>query len=131
MVMGPGLRRDDSVAQLPALALALVPRRTSSSSEDETDGTCSPSEAREMATRVLLKTDSAPPACAVRLLSSSDTSTLCSPLPSSATLPGVAEVRTSALSGALIGARQWLKVRQRRSKGLRREASTTTSLARA
>src|ERR1700712_1478094 len=102
--------------------------RTSSSSEDDTDGTCSPSEAREMATRVLLKTVSAP-VCAFKLLSSSVTSTLYWPLPSSVTLPGVADDSTSAFSGGEIGARPWLKERKRRSNGLRLEASTTTSLA--
>src|SRR5437660_1571501 len=83
---------------------ALVPRRTSSRSDDDTEGTCSPSEAREIETRVLLNTASAPFVCAARLPSNSETSTLCSPLESSATLPGAAEVRISALSGALIGA---------------------------
>src|SRR5919197_6705881 len=92
------------------------PMRISSSSEDDTDGTCSPSEAREMATRVLLKTPSTPPApCAFRLLSSSETSTLFWPLLSSATLPGVAEVRISAFSLAAIGARPCEKERKRRS----------------
>src|SRR3984893_15090879 len=103
--------------QLPALAV--TPKRTSSSSEEDTDGTWAPSEAREIATRVLLKTVSAA-AWALRLLSSSATSTLYWPLESSATLPGVAEVRISALSGAAIGARPWEKVRKRRSYGLRR-----------
>ena len=65
-----------------------------------TTGTCSPSDARETATRVLLKTVSAPAACALRLFSSSATSTLFRPLKSSATLPGTADVRISALSGA-------------------------------
>jgi len=36
-------------------------------------------------------------------------------LESSATLPGVAEDKISALSGAVIGARPWEKVRKRRS----------------
>src|SRR4029450_6806169 len=77
------------------------PKRMSSSSEDDTDGTCSPSEAREMATRVLLKTLSMPGApCAFKWLRSSAISTLFWPLESSPTLPGVAEVRISALSGA-------------------------------
>src|SRR5438477_5402450 len=51
------------------------PMLMSSSSEDDTEGTCSPSDAREIATRVLLKAVSAP-AWAARLLSSSDISTL-------------------------------------------------------
>src|SRR5215813_5925953 len=51
---------------------AQPPRRISSVSEDDTDGTCSPSEAREMATRVLLKTLSMPGApCAFKWLRSS------------------------------------------------------------
>src|SRR6266568_6586428 len=115
--------------QPPVVSVAL--RGTSSASEEDTEGTCSPSEAREIATRVLLKRLSTPPPSALRLLSSSDISTEWVPSESSATLPGVAEVRISALSGALIGARPWEKARNRRSYGLRREASTTTSLARA
>ena len=101
----------------PLLACRLVAsKRTSSISEEDTEGTCSPSEAREIATRVLLKTASAPAVgCALMLLSSSVTSTLYWPLESSATLPGVAEDRISALSGALIGARPWEKARKRRS----------------
>src|SRR5216684_1613059 len=82
------------------------PKRTSSSSDDDTDGTCSPSEAREIATRVLLKALSAP-AWAVRLFRSSATSTLYGPLESSATLPGVAALSTIVFSGGLIGARPW------------------------
>ena len=46
--------------QLPAFSGVAEPKRTSSRSEDETEGTCSPSEARETATRVLLKAASAP-----------------------------------------------------------------------
>src|SRR3954451_14799656 len=112
---------------------SLIPRRTSSTSEDDTEGTCSPSDDLATATRVLLKTVSAPagfsawaadlsasPAdlsarSAVRLLSNSAISTEYCPAESSATLPGVAEVRTSALSDALIGARPWEKARKRRS----------------
>src|SRR3984885_12504761 len=126
--MGPCFRRDDQNGYLPAL----VPLKgTSSSKDDDTEGACSPSEAREIATRVLLKTVSAPASLALRLLSSSATSTLYGPLESSATLPGVADDRISALSGAMIGARPWEKARNRRSYGLRREASMTTSLVRA
>src|SRR5215470_23766 len=96
-------------------AVAYPPMRISSVSEDDTLGTCSPSEAREMATRVLLKTLSTPVPSLPKLLSSSETSTLFWPLLSSATLPGVAEVRISALSGAEIGARPCEKERKRRS----------------
>src|SRR5258708_16341678 len=71
----PALAGTTNSAQLPALSDSLAPRRTSSASEDDTDGTCSPSEAREIATRVLLKTVSTPPDSAVRLVSSSDIST--------------------------------------------------------
>src|SRR5262249_54559633 len=105
------------------------PKRTSSSNEDDTVGTCSPSDAREIATRVLLKAACAPTVPASRLRSSSATSALFWPSPSSATLPGAAEVRTRALLGAAIGARPWEKERKRRSYGLRREASITASLA--
>src|SRR5205814_305428 len=112
---------------------SLIPSRTSSTSEDDTEGTCSPSEDFATATRVLLKTLSAPAelsaslaglsawpvglsaCCAVRLVSNSAISTEYCPAESSATLPGVAEVRTSALSAALIGARPWEKARKRRS----------------
>src|SRR6266403_5963573 len=121
--MGPCVRRDDVLIEFarwvpafagrrkrqpPAFSLASVTlKRRSSASEEETVGTCSPSEAREIATRVLLKTLSTPPPSGLRLLSSSDISTEWVPSESSATLPGVAEVRISALSGALIGARPW------------------------
>jgi len=90
------------------------PMRMSSSREDDTDGTCSPSLAREMATRVLLKAASAL-ARVSRLRSSSETSTLLGAVESSATLPGVAEDRISAFSGGLIGARPWENERKRRS----------------
>src|SRR6266404_2398780 len=94
--------------QLPALpVVSLAPKSMSSAREEETVGTCAPSEAREIATRVLLKTLSTPPPSGLRLLSNSDISTEWVPSESSATLPGVAEVRISALSGALIGARPW------------------------
>ena len=56
--------------------------------------------------RVLLKAVAAPD-CELRLLSNSVTSTLYWPVLSSATLPGVAEVRISAFSGAEIGASPW------------------------
>ena len=80
--------------------------RTSSSKEDDTCGTCSPSEARETEMRVLLKAMAAPD-CEFKLFRSSVTSTLYWPLLSSATLPGVAEVRISAFSGVEIGAKPW------------------------
>src|SRR5260370_8097749 len=82
-------------------AFSVAPRLTSSSSEDDTAGTCSPSVAREMAVRVLLNSASAPagPAgCALMLLSSSVISTLRVPAESSPPLPGVADHRTTALS---------------------------------
>src|SRR5947209_18866735 len=81
-------------------------KRTSSKSEDDTDGICSPLETRETATRVLLKTPSAL-TCASSSLSSSVTSTLCSPFMSSATLPGVLDDMMRALLGALISASPW------------------------
>src|ERR1700709_2920493 len=79
-------------------------RRTSSFSDDDTEGTCSPFDARDTAIRVLVKRASAPAAFEPMLFKSSVTSTLLWPLESSATLPGVADDRISALSGALIGA---------------------------
>src|SRR5438445_6363142 len=93
---------------------AYPPSRTSSSSEDDTLGTCSPSLAREIATRVLLKAVSAP-AWALRLLMSSEIKTLLGAEESSATLPGVVEVSTIVFSGGLIGARPCEKARKRRS----------------
>ena len=54
------------------------------------------------------------PVCAFRLVSSSVTSTLYWPLPSSVTLPGVADDSTSALSGGEIGERPWEYERKRR-----------------
>src|SRR5207244_12815247 len=98
---GPGVGRDDGVEG--ALGAPYPPMRTSSSSDDDTCGTCSPSEARETEMRVLLKALAAPD-CEFKLFKSSVTSTLYWPLPSSATLPGVAEVRINAFSGAEIGA---------------------------
>src|SRR6186997_1909608 len=106
----PGLFRLSAVSD----GCLYPPIRTSSSSDDETWGTCSPSEARETEMRVLLKAVAAPD-CEFKLLSSSVTSTLYWPLPSSATLSGVAEVRISAFSGAEIGASPWEKERKRRS----------------
>ena len=89
-------------------------KRTSSRSDDDTDGICSPLETRETATRVLLKTLSAL-TCALSSLSSSVTSTLCSPFVSSVTLPAVLDEMMSALLGALIGASPWEYERNRRS----------------
>src|SRR6185312_16512657 len=107
----PGMTVDETPPQLPALVAA---KEMSSSKDDDTEGTCSPSEARAIATRVLLKTVSAPTSPVLRLLSSSVTSTLYWPLESSATLPGVADVSTMVFSGGLIGARPWEKERNRR-----------------
>src|SRR5471030_1183689 len=110
--MGPG---SEAGTTIYPPALSLTAQLTSSSSEDDTEGTCSPSEAREMATRVLLKrasTPATPAGSASRLVNNSVISTLCCPLESSATLPGVAEDKISALSGGLIGARPWEKARK-------------------
>ena len=81
--------------------------RMSSSSDDDTSGTCSPSEARETATRVLLKA-----ACGAGLRIQivqqlGHQHAVLALAESSATLPGVAEDRISAFSGAEIGARPW------------------------
>ena len=62
--------RDDAGESESLLGL----KRTSSKSEEDTDGICSPLEARKTATRVLLKTPSL--TCALSSLSSSVTSTL-------------------------------------------------------
>ena len=87
----------------------------SSSRDDDTEGTCSPSDERETATRVLLKAALGGGSAPSRLFNSSDTSTLLAVLESSTTLPGVAEDRISAFSGGLIGARPWENARKRRS----------------
>src|ERR1700727_331806 len=102
----------------PVLPAALALKLTSSISEEETEGTWAPSDAREIATRVWLKIASAArarSALVLILVSSSVTSTEFSPVESSATAPGEAEVRISALSGTVIGARPCEKVRKRRS----------------
>lgn len=91
-------------ADVIKFSLELKP--TSSKSEHDTEGICSPLETRETAMRVLLKTPSAL-TWVSSSLSSSVTSTLCSLVVSSPTLPGVLDERTSALLGALIGARPW------------------------
>src|SRR6478736_8213564 len=100
------------------MAASYPPMRTSSSKEDDTCGTCSPSEARETEMRVLLKAMAAPD-CAFKLFRSSVTSTLYWPLPSSATLPGVAEVRICSCYRAEIGASPWEKELKPRPYGLR------------
>src|ERR1700743_3155402 len=98
--------------QPPAFSAAA--KLTSSSSEDDTEGTCSPSDEREIAARALLN-GASERVVPLRLLSSSDISTLYWPRESSTTWPGVAEVRISALSGAAIGARPWENARKGRS----------------
>src|SRR5258708_33742715 len=100
---GPGRRVERSRL---GFACLYPPNWMSSSSDDDTDGTCSPSEAREIATRGLLKALSAP-AWAVRLFKSSATSTLYWPLESPATLPGGAEDSTWVFSASRIGAERW------------------------
>src|SRR5262249_44456827 len=101
-----GKRRDSAELREgdQRLLESAVAKRMSSSSEDDTDGTCSPSEVFEIAMRVLLKTASAPSPLP-SWLSNSPISALWRPATSSATLPGVAEERISALSGAAIGDR--------------------------
>src|SRR6267142_2154476 len=94
--------RDDAGESESLLGL----KRTSSKSEEDTDGICLPLETRKTATRVLLKTPSAL-TCTLSSLSRSVTSTLCSPFVSSATLPGVLDEMMSALLGALTGASPW------------------------
>jgi hypothetical protein len=73
-----------------------------------------PSEERNTATRVLLKTFSMLPP-AFSSLSNAGTSTLCFPFISSATLPGVFNEMMSALLGALNGASPCEYERKRRS----------------
>src|SRR4051794_2157436 len=102
--MGPCVRRDDRVER--SRSRPYPPLRPSSRSADDTGGTCSPWDARETEMRVLLKALAAPD-CKLKLFESSVTSTLCWPLPSSAPLRGVAEVRISAFSGVEIGASPW------------------------
>src|SRR5882724_9515714 len=114
--VAPQVRPDHLSVGVYPPAFSAASRRTSSESDDDTDGTRSPSEAREMAARVWLKMASALSADAARLARSSVIKTLWWPSESSTTLPGVAEERINAFSdAATIGARPWEKVRKRRS----------------
>src|SRR3982075_1404557 len=95
----------------------------SSANEDEIHGTCSLRDARVTPTRVRLSVSSAIRSGTRISLSSSPTNKLCSAPLSLTTELSAAEYITSVPLGAITGARPAEKLRNRRSKGLRRDAS--------
>src|SRR3954465_6436866 len=103
-------------------------KEKSSASEDEIHGTCSLREARVTPTRVRLSASSAIKSGTRISLSSSPTNRLWS-LPLSLTTElSAAEYITSVPLGAITGARPAEKLRNRRSNGLRRDASSGATL---
>src|SRR6202158_4134919 len=95
----------------------------SSAREDEIHGTCSPREARVTPTRVRLSVSSAIRSGTRISLSSSCTNRLWSLPLSEMTDESAAEYITSVPFGAITGASPAEKLRNRRSNGLRLEAS--------
>src|SRR5271154_6252063 len=116
---------DGPVEGFGPFALVLVPGMNAKSSarEDEIHGTCSLREARVTPTRVRLSVSSAIKSGTRISLSSSCTNRLWSPPLSEMTELSAAEYITSVPFGAITGARPAEKLRNRRSNGLRREAS--------
>src|ERR1035437_673125 len=100
----------------------------SSAKEDEIHGTCSLRDARVTPTRVRLSVSSAIRSGTRISLSSSCTNRLWSPPLSEMTELSAAEYITSVPFGAITGARPAEKLRNRRSNGLRLEASTRAIL---
>src|ERR1700722_1232924 len=98
-------------------------KEKSSASEDEIQGTCSLREARVTPTRVRLSVSSAIRSGTRISLSNSCTNRLWSPPLSEITELRAAEYITSVPFGAITGARPAEKLRNRRSNGLRLEAS--------
>src|ERR1700754_4240186 len=96
----------------------------SSASDDEIHGTCSLREARVTPTRVRFSVSSAIRSGVRISLRSSRTNRLWSVPLSEMTDESAAEYITSVPFGAMTGARPAEKLRNRRSNGLRREAST-------
>src|SRR4051794_26602401 len=100
----------------------------SSASEEEIHGTCSPREARVTPILVRFSVSSAIRSGTRISLRSSWTNRLCSPPASETTEASAAEYITSVPFGAMTGVRPAEKLRNRRSNGLRLEASTSAIL---
>src|SRR5437868_493151 len=109
---------------------ATVPGRKekSSANEEEIHGTCSLREARVTPTRVRFSVSSAIRSGTRISLSNSRTNRLWSPPLSPTTEDSAAEYITSVPFGAITGASPAEKLRNRRSNGLRLEASTRAIL---
>src|SRR5882724_4938180 len=103
-------------------------KEKSSASEDEIHGTCSLREARVTPTRVRLSVSSAIRSGTRISFNSSCTNRLWSPPLSEMTDDSAAEYITSVPFGAITGASPAEKLRNRRSNGLRRDASTRAIL---
>ena len=103
-------------------------KEKSSASEDEIHGTCSWREARVTPTRVRLSVSSAIRSGVRISLSNSCTNRLRSLPLSETTDESAAEYITSVPFGAITGARPAEKLRNRRSNGLRLEASISAIL---
>src|SRR5438477_5871964 len=100
----------------------------SSASEEDIHGTCSPREARVTPILVRFSVSSAIRSGTRISLRSSWTNRLCSPPASDTTEASAAEYITSVPFGAMTGVRPAEKLRNRRSNGLRLEASTSAIL---
>ena len=103
-------------------------KEKSSASDDEIHGTCSLREARVTPTRVRFSVSSAIRSGVRISLSSSRTNRLWSLPLSEITDDSAAEYITSVPFGAITGARPAEKLRNRRSNGLRLEASISAIL---
>src|SRR5438552_2313046 len=103
-------------------------KEKSSASEDEIHGTCSLREARVTPTRVRLSVSSAIRSGTRISFNSSCTNRLWSPPLSEMTDDSAAEYITSVPFGAITGASPAEKLRNRRSNGLRLDASTRAIL---
>src|SRR5882724_787173 len=103
-------------------------KEKSSASDDEIHGTCSLREARVTPTRVRLSVSSAIRSGTRISFNSSCTNRLWSPPLSEITDDSAAEYITSVPFGAITGASPAEKLRNRRSNGLRRDASTRAIL---
>src|SRR3954471_6061886 len=100
----------------------------SSASEEEIHGTCSPREARVTPILVRFSVSSDIRSGTRISLRSSWTNRLCSPPASETTEASAAEYITSVPFGAMTGVRPAEKLRNRRSNGLRLEASISAIL---
>src|SRR3954468_8427344 len=100
----------------------------SSASDEDIHGTCSPREARVTPILVRFSVSSAIRSGTRISLRSSWTNRLCSPPASETTEASAAEYITSVPFGAMTGVSPAEKLRNRRSNGLRLEASTSAIL---